>query len=213
MKDKRALASLTWVKGYPGGTPAGKGGIALADNHKTRGAIKFVVWTIASVAMIYFVFHSYNSGQMVRWYYYQTKVDGYAINVNSFKDATKERPAVLEIQPGAQKIEGRVAVPVKKGDRLPEGANGVIDKKVLEAGKRAKVEGDKLIVLVPWEIKESKGFKYKDTFIHKGVETNPWSGVWNVAVVIALGFSLGLMAEGLTDMLGWKIKKIDHYGH
>jgi len=37
--------------------------------------------------------------------------------------------------------------------------------------------------------------------------------VWNVAVVIALGVSLGFMAEGLTDMLGWKIKKIEHYGH
>lgn len=42
----------------------------------------------------------------MRWYYYQTKVDGYAININSFKDATKEKPAMLEIQPGAEKIEG-----------------------------------------------------------------------------------------------------------
>ena len=104
-------------------------------------------------------------------------------------------------------------MPVKKGDRLPEGANGVIEKKVVEAGKRAKLERDKLIVLLPWEIKESKGFKSKDTFIHKVVKTNPWSGVWNVAVVIALGLSLRVMAEGLTNMLGWKIKKIDHYGH
>ena len=34
-----------------------------------------------------------------------------------------------------------------------------------------------------------------------------------MAVVIALGLCLGLMAEGFTDFLGWKIKKIDHYGH
>lgn len=115
-------------------------------------------------------------------------MEGYAVNTKSFVDATKERPAILKIEPGAQKIDGMVAVPVKKGDRLPEGENGVIEKKVVEAAKRAKVEGDKLIVMVPWEIKESKGFKYKDTFIHKGIKTNPWSGVWNVAVVIAMGF-------------------------
>lgn len=68
-------------------------------------------------------------------------------------------------------------------------------------------------MLAPWEIKESKGFKYKDTFIHKGIKTNPWSGLWNVALVIGLGLTLGLMAEGFTDMMGLKIKKIDHYGH
>ena len=68
-----------------------------------------------------------------------------------------------------------------------------------------------MIVTVPWEIKESKGFKYKDRFIHKGVKTNPWSGVWNVAVVIGLGLCLGLMAEGATDLFGLEIKKIEHF--
>lgn len=185
----------------------------MADNHKTRGFIKFTVWTAASIALLYYAVHSYTSGQMVRWYYYEAALDGYAVNVNSFKDASKERPAVLQIEQSAQKIEGLMAVPVKKGERLPEGANGIIEKKVLEAGKRAKLEGDQLIVLAPWEIKESKGFKYKDTFIHKGIKTNPWSGLWNVAVIIGLGLTLGLMAEGFTDMMGLKIKKIDHYGH
>jgi hypothetical protein len=185
----------------------------LAENHRTRGTIKFVVWTIASIAMIYFVVHSYTSGQMVRWYYYQAAFDGYAINTTTFKEASKEKPALLEIQQGAKEVKGPIAVPVKKGDRLPENTNGIIGNDIIKAGKRAVVEGNKVKVLIPWQVQEAKGFKYKDTFIHKGIQTNPWSGVWNVAVVIALGLSLGLSAEGLTDFLGWKIKKIEHYGH
>ena len=60
-------------------------------------------------------------------------------------------------------------------------------------------------------MKEAKGFKFKDTFKHKGVETWPWSGVWNVLIVALLGLSLGLMAEGFTDMLGLKLEKIQHH--
>ncbi len=181
-------------------------------NHRTRGTIKFVFWTAASIALIYFVVHSYSSGQMTRWYYYQAAFDGYAVNTNAFKDATKEKPAILQIAEGKD-VKGATAILVKKGDRLPEGTNGIIGSDVLKAGKRATLDGKSIKVTVPWEVKEAKGFKYKDTFIHKGIQTNPWTGVWNLAVVIGLGLSLGLMAEGLTDFLGWKIKKIDHYGH
>ena len=66
-------------------------------------------------------------------------------------------------------------------------------------------------MMVPVQIKESKGFKFRDTYKHKGVTTNPWSGVWNVFIVCGLGFALGMMAEGFTDMLGIEVKKIKHF--
>jgi hypothetical protein len=179
---------------------------------RTKGAIKFVVWTGLSLALIVYALYAQETGKIDEMYYHSTKLDGYAVNTNEFFTASKEKPAVLQIGQ-ADEIKGLMAVPVKKGDRLPKHANGVIDKKTVEEGKRAKVEGDKLVVTVPWQIKETKGFKYKDTFIHKGVKTDPWSGVWNVAMTIAIGLCLGFMAEGLTDMLGWKIKKIEHFGH
>lgn len=179
---------------------------------KKKGTIKFFVWGALSLALIAYVLYAHETGKIDQMYYHSTKIDGYAVNTNAFFNATKEKPALLQIGP-AEEINGLMAVPVKKGERLPKGANGVIDKKVVEEGKRAKVEGDKLVVMVPWQIKESKGFKYKDTFIHKGVKTDPWSGVWNVLMTIALGLCLGFMAEGFTDLLGWKIQKIEHFGH
>jgi len=178
--------------------------------HHTRGTIKFIVWTILSLSLIYYCWWSYSSGQMVSWYYYKAKTDGYAVNANYFKDATKEKPAVLEVAQ-LEKISGLQAVPVKKGERLPQGCNGVISKKDLEEGKRVKLEGNTIKVLQAVKITEAKGFKFRDTFKHKGVETNPWSGVWNLVVVIGLGLTLGLMAEGFTDMLGIKITKIKHF--
>jgi hypothetical protein len=184
----------------------------MADNQKSRGAIKFVVWAALAVALCVYALYAHESGKIDQMYYYSTKTDGYAVNTNEFFTASKEKPALLKIGP-ADEIKGLMAVAVKKGDRLPKGANGVIEKKVVEEGKRAKVDGDKLVVTVPWQIKETKGFKYKDTFIHKGVKTDPWSGVWNVLMTIGIGLCLGFMAEGFTDMLGWKIKKIEHFGH
>jgi hypothetical protein len=184
----------------------------MADNHKSRGAIKFVVWAGLAVTLCVYALYAHESGKIDQMYYYSTKTDGYAVNTNEFFNATKENPAILKIGP-AEEIKGLVAVPVKKGDRLPKGANGVIDNKVIAEGKRVRVEGDKLIMMVPFQIKESKGFKYKDRFIHKGVQTDPWSGVWNVAMTIGIGLCLGFMAEGFTDLLGWKIKKIEHFGH
>jgi len=184
----------------------------MADNQKSRGAIKFVVWAALAVALCVYAIYAHESGKIDQMYYHSTKLDGYAVNTNEFFTATKEKPALLKIGP-ADEIQGLMAVPVKKGDRLPKGANGVVEKKIVDEGKRAKVVGDNLVMMVPWQIKETKGFKYKDRFIHKGVKTDPWSGVWNVAMTIAIGLCLGFMAEGFTDMLGWKIKKIEHFGH
>jgi hypothetical protein len=109
-------------------------------------------------------------------------------------------------------VDGLVAIPVAKGDRLPRNANGVISQAEVKSGKRAVVQGETIKVTVPWQIKEAKGFKYKDTFKHKGIRTNPWAGIWNVAMVLTLGLSLGLVAEGFTDLMGYKIEKIQH-GH
>ncbi|MBF0528989.1 MAG: hypothetical protein HQK55_06925 [Deltaproteobacteria bacterium] len=184
----------------------------MAENFKTRGAIKFVFYLILCIAVGWYWVNFYESGDMARWYYHTSKVDGYAINAKTFAQATKDKPISLEIGK-FDTINGLQAVQVKKGDRLPSNANGVIDEKVLKEGKRAVLEGNKIKVLIPWQIKEAKGFKFRDTFTHKGVLTNPWSAVWNVVMVISFGLCLGFMAEGFTDLLGIKLKKIQHYGH
>lgn len=185
----------------------------MAVQSKTRGAIKFIFWTVASVALFATVIHSHTSGQMAAWYYYTAAKDGYAVNAKKFIEATKEKPAFLEIGP-FERIEGLQAVRVKKGDRLPKNANGLILDDVLKAGKRAVLEDNRIKVTVPWEMLDAKGFKFKDTFQHKGIRTNPWAAVWNVFIVIGLGVTLGYMAEGLTDVLGIKIAKIRHFeGH
>jgi hypothetical protein len=184
----------------------------MADNQRSRGAVKFVFWTALALGLIGYAVWSYTSGQMIEWYYYKSKTDGYAVNANSFLAATKEKPISLEIGK-FDTITGLQAVAVKKGDRLPTNTNGVISKKELEEGKRVKLEGDKIVVMVPIQIKEARGFKFKDSFKHKGVETNPWSGVWNTLWVLALGVCLGVSAEGMTDMFGLKLVKIQHHGH
>ncbi|MBI4620869.1 MAG: hypothetical protein HY739_12055 [Desulfobacterales bacterium] len=182
----------------------------MAEKSKARGAIKFLFWLIVAVGLFYYAFHSYYSGQMVSWYYYKAATDGYAVHTASFKDASKEKPAMLEIG-SFETVHGLQAVPVKKGDRLPVNTDGIITSEVLKKGKRAKVEDRYLKVMVPQEMKEAKGFKYKDTFKHKGIKTNPWSGAWNVGMVLVIGLSLGLLAEGFTDMLGFKVEKIEHF--
>lgn len=177
---------------------------------KKRGTVKFVFWTLIAGAVITWTVRSYTSGQMVEWFYHQAARDGYAVNVDTFKDATKDKPALLRVTSAGQ-IDGLVAVRVKKGERLPRNTNGVISDEVVAKGKRAVLAESTLKVLVPWEIKFAKGFKFKDTFKHKNVETWPWSGVWNVLIVGLLGLSLGLMAEGFTDMLGLRLEKIRHH--
>jgi len=177
---------------------------------RAKGAVKFFFWLAVSVGLFYYAFHSYFSGQMVSWYYYKAGADGYAIHSAAFKKANKENPAILEI--GAfETITVLQVVPVKKGDRLPGNADGVIDNEVLKKEKRAKLEGGSLKVMMASEIKEAKGFKYKDTFKHKNIRTNPWAGAWNIAMVISIGLALGLLAEGFTDMLGLKLEKIKHF--
>jgi hypothetical protein len=156
---------------------------------------------------------SHLTGQMAGWYYHTAGLDGYAVNAKAFMHATAQSPAFLDIGTFTQ-LDGLQAVRVKKGDRLPANANGVISEEVLKAGKRASVAGNRIEVTIPWQIQEAKGFKYKDSFMHKGIHTNPWAALWNVVMVIAIGLSLGFMAEGLTDALGMKFEKINHFqGH
>jgi hypothetical protein len=177
---------------------------------KTKGAIKFFFWLIVSIGLFYYAFHTYNTGEMISWYYYKAKTDGYAVNSRTFKTATKDNPAMLQIGKFDQ-IDGLQAVEVKKGDRLPTHADGVIEKKVLKEEKRAKLEGEQIKVMVAAEIKDAKGFKFRDTFKHKGVQTNPWAGAWNVGMILFIGLALGLMAEGMTDIMGLKLDKIAHH--
>jgi hypothetical protein len=185
----------------------------MAHQRKRRAAIKFTFWLIVAIVSIGYVAKAHYSGKLAAWYYYEASSDGFAINADSFQDASKTNPARLAIKK-TDTIDGLIAVPVKKGDRMPFHANGVISEKELKKGKRATLADATLTVLVPWEIQESKGFKFKDTFKHKGVETYPWAAVWNVVMVMLLGLSLGYMAEGLTDLLGIKIEKIRHFeGH
>jgi hypothetical protein len=185
------------------------GGTTMAEINRRRGAFKFCFWLVVSVALFGYIIYSYNSGQMIHWYYYTASLDGYAVDANLSMGATKDKPIVLNIAK-QDEINGLVAIPVAKGDRLPKNANGVISLAEIKVGKRVVLEGQTIKVTIPWQIKESKGFKYKDTYKHKGIRTNPWSGAWNVVMVLSLGLSLGLLAEGLTDLMGFKIEKIQH---
>jgi len=178
-------------------------------NVQRRGVVKFVFWTVVATIVMIWTVHSYTSGQMVEWFYHRAAASGYAVNADTFKDATKSNPASLQVTTGNE-INGLVAIRVAKGDRLPRNTNGVIADTTVTKGRRAVLDGSTLQVLIPWEVKEAKGFKFKDTFKHKNIETWPWSGVWNVIIVALLGISLGLMAEGFTDMLGLKLSKIQH---
>ena len=105
---------------------------------KTKGAIKFVVWTAVAIALCVYAVYAHETGKIDQMYYHSTKLDGFAVNTNGFFEATKEKPALLQIGK-ADEIKGLMAVPVKKGDRLPKGANGVIDKKI--AGRRQAGQG------------------------------------------------------------------------
>ena len=185
----------------------------MAESTRTRAAVKFCFWTLAAAALILVVARSYTSGQMAAWFYYSAKIDGYAVNADSIAGATKEKPARLRV--GLfDRLDGTTTVLVRKGDRLPLHATGVISLADVKKEKRVRLEGDTLVVLIPWQIAEKSGFRYKDTFGHKGVQTYPWAAVWNVLVTFGLGISLGYMAEGFTDFLGVKLEKIRHFeGH
>jgi hypothetical protein len=182
----------------------------MIDGSTTRGAIKFIVWAAIVAALSAYLWVEYYNGTLISWYYYKAATDGWAINSDTFKNASKDEPTSLEIG-SFNKIEGLQAVPVKKGDRLPANTNGVIDETTVQEGKRVTLEGNTLKVIVPIQIKETAGFKYKESFKHKGIETYQWGGVWSVGFILALGLALGLMAEGFTDMCGYKIEKINHH--
>jgi hypothetical protein len=178
-----------------------------------RAATKFIFWALATVLVFAYAIHFYRSGKMVSWYYYKAKADGFAVNTRAFSDATVEHPAVLAVGEFSS-LDGLKATPVKKGDRLPTGATGVIDLKTVGESKRVRLDGGRLMILIPWQFKEAKGFKYKDSFTHKNIATNPLSGVWNLVMVGLIGLCLGYLAEGFTDFIGLEFKKIDHtVGH
>jgi hypothetical protein len=183
----------------------------IPQTHRKKASVKMLFWVIVTAVLISYIVHSYTNGQMIRWYYYKASVDGYAVDANTFATATKDKPADLTMLTAGE-IKGLQAVPVRAGDRLPEHANGVISASDLKAGKRVSMNAktNTIRVMVPSQIKESKGLKYKDTFKHKGIRTNPWAALWNVSMVLMLGLSLGLLAEGVTDWMGMKIEKIDH---
>lgn len=182
----------------------------MAGMSRKRAAIKLGFWMLVAAALIGVIVQAFVSGKMAAWYYYRAAGDGFAVNADTFRDATAAAPAVLTIGRFTT-IDGPVAVPVQKGDRLPANANGIILTEVIAKGKRAALDGETVRVTVPWEIQQAKGFKFKDTFKHKGVRTWPWAAVWNVVIVFVLGLSLGLMAEGFTDMLGIRLEKIQHH--
>ncbi len=186
----------------------------MAEASRGRGAVKFVVWLAVALGLTGYFWAEYYNGNLVKAYYFKAKSDGWAVNAEAFKDASKDKPAILQIG-SFENIEGLQAVPVKKGERLPTNTNGVIDKKTVDEGKRVTLDGTTLKVTVPSQVRESKGFKFRDTFKHKGIQTDPWGGVWAVAFILCLGFALGMTAEGFTDVCGYKLVKIKHYegGH
>lgn len=176
------------------------------NNHRGRALIRLGFWAIATALIFGFAINSYTSGEMVNWFYYRAKVTGYAINDRAFMEATREQPVYLAIVE-KDSLAGAEAVRVKAGDLLPRGANGVIEDAELQDGKRVALEGKQIKVMVPIQIKEAKGVTYKDTYKHKGVETNPLSGPWNVVVVIVMGLTMGMLAQAFTDYFGLEFKQ------
>ena len=180
---------------------------------RTRALIKFLFWTVATIAVGTYAINAYRSGQLVRWYYFQSKADGYAVNTKAFEQATREHPVSLTVGDFSD-VGGLRAERVTKGGRLPEGTNGVIDLATVDEGTRVRIVDGRLVVAVPWLIKEAKGFKFRDGFTHKNIRTNPYAGVWNLVMVGLVGLCLGFLAEGFTDLLGLRFQKIDHsVGH
>ena len=144
----------------------------MADASTTRGAIKFIVSAAIVAALIAYLWVEYYNGTLISWYYYQAASDGWAINSDAFKNASKDEPASLEIG-SFQKIEGLQAVPVKKGERLPPNTNGVIDEKTVQEGKRVTLEGNTLKVTVPYKLRTTAGFKVQGILQAQGYRNIP----------------------------------------
>jgi hypothetical protein len=182
----------------------------MSARERRRAALKLLCWGTVATASVLYVVHCHRSGQLSQWFYHTASVDGYAVDADAFKDATPRRPALLAPVASGH-LHGAVAVRVRQGQRLPPHANGVIADTVLRAGKRAAVDGDRIKVMVPWEMQQAKGVRFKDTFKHKGVKTYAWAGVWNVVMVLILGIALGFLAESVTDLLGVRLERIQHH--
>jgi hypothetical protein len=131
--------------------------------NKIRALIKFAFWSVLSCAFLCLAFYLHKSGKFAEWFYFRASEDGYAINALSIMDATVEKPIALAVGQ-FDRIDGDRAVRVRKGDRLPVNANGVITDKVLKESEQAVFEGAYVLVKIPWKMQDAKGFKYKDTF-------------------------------------------------
>ncbi len=174
-----------------------------------QSTAKALCWSTIAGLLIWTVVRAHASGQMAAWFYYRAAYDGYAIDADAVMRATPEHPAVLALST-SHRIEAATAVRVRKGDRLPAGATGVVGDDEIRKGKRARLAGSALEVTVPWLATQQAGFRFRDTFRHKGVEPNPWVGVWNLAMTLGIGLSLGLAAQGLTDLFGLRLAPIRH---
>ncbi len=183
----------------------------MATPNRARAALKLAGWTAVATTLVALVVRSHASGQMAAWYYHRAAADGYAVRTAAFADASPDLPARLEVGDLAR-VDGLQAVRVRRGDRLPVNADGVILDQVLADGRRARLEGRALVVAEPSRLERAWGVAYHHTFRHEGVETWPWAAAWNVAVTLGLGLSLGFMAEGLTDLIGLDLEKIRHHG-
>ncbi|MHB1132958.1 MAG: hypothetical protein ACYC4L_11275 [Chloroflexota bacterium] len=178
----------------------------MSARHIKRTMVRLVFWAVAAALIFAFVVNSYTSGEMVNWFYYRASLDGYAIDDRAFMDATTEQPAFVTIVQ-QDFISGPQAVRVRAGDLMPRGANGVIADAEVQDGKRVALEGNRIKVMVPTQLKEAKGITYKDTYKHKGIQTNPLSGPWNVLVVLTMGLTMGMLAQALTDLFGLEFKQ------
>ena len=176
---------------------------------RRAAAVKFAAWAATTALVFAYAVAVYTSGALVRWYYYEATANGYAVDARSLGEATADRPVALGIG-NFSAVDGARAVRVSAGDRLPEGATGVIDLPTVTRGDRVRLEGDRLVVLVPWELRESKGFMFRDGFAHKHVRANPWAGVWNLVMVMLMGLSLGYLAQSFTDLIGLRLQRSDH---
>ena len=58
----------------------------MAEINRSKAAFKFCFWLVVSVALFGYTFYSYSSGQMIQWYYYTAKFDGYAVDANQFHE-------------------------------------------------------------------------------------------------------------------------------
>jgi len=181
----------------------------MAEVNRGKAAFKFCFWLVVSIALFAYVIHTYNSGQMIQWYYYTARSMVTPVNANGFMNATKEKPSCS--------VSGsRTRWTVWWRSRCPRGTGcqecewrHFPDRN--QIGKKGRPGGEKVKVTVPWQIKETKGSstrtpsstRHQDQSLGRGLECGHGAPP---------GAVTRLLAEGLTDIMGLKIGKIQH-GH